>query len=233
MVYYNLGPENEQIEYKKTTSELKEGVISIAAILNKHGKGTLYFGVKNNGDVIKESRRPIRRNPLITRTLYYSKDMESFATGLRRIQNFCDEAGVKVEYIRDLYGFTVRFHRHCGEGWTELGESDEPDVTLNDPQSDHEPQNGTQSISQNVTQSVTQNVTQTTENSSFKEKDVTEKIIEIIKNDKNDATRKSIARELSMTVRHVQRLLNKMPNVRYEGSSRSGHWVIIDDETKE
>ncbi len=185
---------------------------------------------------IKESRRPIRRNPLITRTLYYSKDMESFATGLRRIQNLCDEAGVKVEYIGDLYGFTVRFHRHCGEGWAELGESDEPDVTLNDPQSDHEPQNGPQSISQNVTQSVTQNVTQnitqTTENSSFKEKDVTEKIIEIIKNDKN-ATRKSIARELSMTVRHVQRLLNKMPNVRYEGSSRSGHWVIIDDETKE
>ena len=28
---------------------------------------------------IKESRKPIRRNPLITRTLYYSKDMESFA----------------------------------------------------------------------------------------------------------------------------------------------------------
>ena len=230
MPLINLGPETEQTEYKKTTSELKEGVTSIAidrSYIEVYSPGSFPDGVTPEM-FIKESRRPIRRNPLITRTLYYSKDMESFATGLRRIQNLCDEAGVKVEYYGDRYGFTVRFYRHCGEGWTELGESDEPDVTLNDPQSDHEPQNGPKSISQNVTQ----NVTQTTENSSFKEKDVTEKIIEIIKNDKN-ATRKSITKELSMTVRHVQRLLNKMPNVRYEGSSRSGHWVIIDDETKE
>lgn len=47
----NLGPENETVEYKKSTSELREGVASIASILNKHGKGELYFGVKNNGDV--------------------------------------------------------------------------------------------------------------------------------------------------------------------------------------
>ena len=48
----NIGKETEQIEYKKSTGELKEGVISIASILNKHGSGELYFGVKNNGDVI-------------------------------------------------------------------------------------------------------------------------------------------------------------------------------------
>lgn len=47
----NLGPENEVTEYKRSTSELKEGVASIASILNKHGEGELYFGVKNNGDV--------------------------------------------------------------------------------------------------------------------------------------------------------------------------------------
>lgn len=48
----NIGSENEYIEFKRSTSELKEGIQSIAAMLNKHGKGTLYFGVKNNGDVI-------------------------------------------------------------------------------------------------------------------------------------------------------------------------------------
>jgi len=37
---------------KKSTSELKEGVISIAAILNKHQKGTLYFGINNDGTVV-------------------------------------------------------------------------------------------------------------------------------------------------------------------------------------
>ena len=48
----NLGKESETLEFKKTTGELKEAMISISSILNKHGVGTLYFGVKPNGDVI-------------------------------------------------------------------------------------------------------------------------------------------------------------------------------------
>lgn len=48
----NLGLESEKTEFKKSTSELIEGVISISAMLNKHGEATVYFGVKNNGDVI-------------------------------------------------------------------------------------------------------------------------------------------------------------------------------------
>ncbi len=47
----NLGHEDEYTEFKKTTSELKEGMESIAAILNKHGHGTLYFGVGPDGEV--------------------------------------------------------------------------------------------------------------------------------------------------------------------------------------
>jgi len=43
--------ESETVELKKSTSELKEGIISMTAILNKHGNGTLYFGVKNDGTV--------------------------------------------------------------------------------------------------------------------------------------------------------------------------------------
>ncbi|HIH42120.1 TPA: transcriptional regulator [Candidatus Woesearchaeota archaeon] len=44
--------ESETIELKKSTSELKEGVISIVSILNKHHKGKLYFGITNNGRVV-------------------------------------------------------------------------------------------------------------------------------------------------------------------------------------
>ena len=44
-----LGSESEILEYKKSTSELKEGIISIVAILNKHNGGELYFGLKNDG----------------------------------------------------------------------------------------------------------------------------------------------------------------------------------------
>lgn len=43
--------ESEVVEFKKTTSELKEGVISLASMLNKHKYGTLYFGVKNDGSI--------------------------------------------------------------------------------------------------------------------------------------------------------------------------------------
>lgn len=48
----NIGKETKFIEFKKSTSETKEGIISISSILNKHKNGTLYFGVKDNGDVI-------------------------------------------------------------------------------------------------------------------------------------------------------------------------------------
>ena len=41
--------EDEQTEFKKTTGELNEALISISAILNKHGEGVVYFGMKNDG----------------------------------------------------------------------------------------------------------------------------------------------------------------------------------------
>lgn len=47
----NIGRETEIIEFKKSTSELKEGIIAVSSILNKHGRGTLYFGVRDSGEV--------------------------------------------------------------------------------------------------------------------------------------------------------------------------------------
>lgn len=79
----NIGFENETIEFKKSTSELKEGIISISSILNKHGHGILYFGVKDNGDVIgqdvgRETQRDISRE--ITNSIkpqcYYSIELK-------------------------------------------------------------------------------------------------------------------------------------------------------------
>lgn len=48
----NLGSESETVEFKKSTGEHKEALQAISAMLNKHGRGELYFGVKDNGDVI-------------------------------------------------------------------------------------------------------------------------------------------------------------------------------------
>ena len=48
----NIGVETEKIEFKKTTGELREGITSLASMLNKNGYGILYFGIKDNGDVV-------------------------------------------------------------------------------------------------------------------------------------------------------------------------------------
>lgn len=48
----NIGTETELVEFKKTTGELKEGIVSLASMLNKNGKGILYFGVRNDGEVV-------------------------------------------------------------------------------------------------------------------------------------------------------------------------------------
>lgn len=60
---------------------------------------------------IDKPSRPIRRNPKIARTLYYSKDIESFGTGLKRIADVCDETGVKYEFQTLRDGFVVCFYR--------------------------------------------------------------------------------------------------------------------------
>lgn len=43
--------ENETLELKKTLTQLKEGVISLSAMLNKQHKGELYFGINDEGKV--------------------------------------------------------------------------------------------------------------------------------------------------------------------------------------
>ncbi len=47
--------ESETLELKKSTSEIKEAVISIVSILNKNQHGELSFGIKNNGTVIGQN----------------------------------------------------------------------------------------------------------------------------------------------------------------------------------
>lgn len=46
-----IGSESETVEFKLTTGEKNEAVEAIAAILNKHCKGTVYFGVDDSGFV--------------------------------------------------------------------------------------------------------------------------------------------------------------------------------------
>jgi predicted HTH transcriptional regulator len=133
MIYKEL----ETIEFKKSTAELKEAVISIVAMLNKHGQEEVCFGIddcsgnevaifKDRVDVYNPGAFPdelapedfirgdgysILRNPLIAETMYLSADIEKRASGLKRIYDECAAAGIKVEFKRVKTGFVVSFHR--------------------------------------------------------------------------------------------------------------------------
>jgi len=48
--------ESEITELKKSTSEIKEAIISMSAMLNKHNRGEVYFGIRNNGSVAGRMR---------------------------------------------------------------------------------------------------------------------------------------------------------------------------------
>jgi len=47
--------ESETTEFKKSTAEVKAGVVSIAAMLNKHGRGEVYFGIDDNGKILGQT----------------------------------------------------------------------------------------------------------------------------------------------------------------------------------
>ena len=48
----NLGFESELIEFKRSTAQTTRALESLAAMLNKSGKGKVYFGVSDNGEVV-------------------------------------------------------------------------------------------------------------------------------------------------------------------------------------
>lgn len=60
-------------------------------------------------DFITRAERPIRRKPKIARILYYSKDIESFGTGLKRIADACEAAEVRYEFKKIKIGFCCMF----------------------------------------------------------------------------------------------------------------------------
>ncbi len=62
-------------------------------------------------DFIKGTERSILRNPLIANTLYLSKDIERWGSGIRRIYNACKEEKVKVEFKELKSGFLIIFQR--------------------------------------------------------------------------------------------------------------------------
>ncbi len=197
---------------------------------------------------ITEAIPPVRRNPLLTRTLYYSQDMESFATGLKRIQDACDEAGCRVEYKATEYGFTVRFHRHCGNGWNQYPTDSSDTAPLGEPINapgtvavgtreggvgTRKDEVGTRKDGVGTRKDGvgtheggvgTHDKTEQTNHSAC-----SSRILQMI-SENNRISRKEMAKTLSVSERTIQRILNTMPLVRYAGSGNNGHWELVGKE---
>lgn len=123
----NLGKESEYIEFKKSTAQLPRALESICAMLNKHGKGKIYFGVLDDGEVcgfdlgnktmkdissqIAEKIKP-QIVPTITFEMYDDKEIicVSFAgdqkpycvSGTYYIRSGCENKKLEPEELKDL-----------------------------------------------------------------------------------------------------------------------------------
>jgi ATP-dependent DNA helicase RecG len=152
-------------------------------------------------DFINGTERSKKRNPLLAQLMYYTKDIESFGTGLRRITEACAAAGVKVEFEMLKLGFAVVFYRPDDRVITT---EKKPDVVLN----------------------VVKNV--------VLKKSEQETLSIIIENPA--ITAEGIAEILSKTERTAQRHLDSLQKknvIRRVGSKKDGHWAVNmrDDDT--
>ncbi len=108
--------ESETIEFKKSTAELKSGVASIAAILNKHGKGKLYFGIKDDGTIVGQAvgRDTVKQ---ITQTIVDNIEPKIYPK-------------ITAKEIKDKRCIVVEFHGNdapyfaYGRAYIRVGESD-------------------------------------------------------------------------------------------------------------
>jgi ATP-dependent DNA helicase RecG len=78
-----------------------------------YNPGTFPEGVSPE-DFINGTVQPVQRNPLLAQIMYYSKDIEHFGTGLKRIHDACTEADVRYEFRRGKMGFSVVLYRPKG-----------------------------------------------------------------------------------------------------------------------
>jgi ATP-dependent DNA helicase RecG len=75
-----------------------------------YNPGTFPAGISPQ-EFIDETEPPVHRNPLLAQIMYYPKEVETFGTGLRRIHDYCVNAGVKYEFKLRKRGFAVVFYR--------------------------------------------------------------------------------------------------------------------------
>ncbi len=88
-----VGLESEVVEFKESLSEREEAMKDIGAMLNKRGRGTVYFGINDNGvvegiDISRKSESDLANkiNSSIEPAPFYSIDTKEDASGRKFIE---------------------------------------------------------------------------------------------------------------------------------------------------
>ena len=89
----NFGIESETVEFKQSTGELHQAIEAIAAILNKHGYGELYFGVDDHGELKGQA---ISDNTIKTVTDGILRDIEPRITPMLSVETYDGKDILKV-----------------------------------------------------------------------------------------------------------------------------------------
>ena len=156
------------------------------------------------------------RNPAIARAFAYMKIIEKWGTGIPRLFEACEEYGLPKPELIDFDGdFRVNLYRKK-ETDTEINEKIYQRVNdvigrvyqrKNEPQ--NEPQNGPQNGPQRLGV-------------------LEEGLLNLIRQD-GHVTRDEMASQMKVSLSTVKRSINKLKDnglIEYEGSSKSGYWII-------
>ena len=157
-------------------------------------------------DFINDQAASVLTNPLIAEALFRTKDIERWASGLRRINDECKANDVQVEFIIKKTGFAVVFYRK---------EMSETEITK--PVST--PPGGFGESSEKTTP-------KTTPKTTHKTKDL---IMDLIRQNP-EITKEELAKSLNLTsdgIKYNIRKLKKKGFVQWVGSSKGGHWEVV------
>ena len=195
--------ETRELELKKTTGELKDGMRSACAFLNIVGGWWVSDGLSL--DDLMKPHSSHAQNPLIAQVMYYGKYLETWGRGIELMQEQCEFANTPAPQFSVEGGcFRVTFMRPFY----------------------NEKKDGTQDGTQGGTQDGTQDGTQE-KSQSDNELDVW--IVEQIKKNPKITT-EELAVKSQKGVRTIKRHISMMGNVRFIGSGYSGHWEIVEND---
>ena len=106
--------ETEEIEFKKSTSELKEGVISLSSMLNKNQHGILLFGIKNDGSIVGQAIGKNTTSSIANEIKYHLKPFISPKIEIINIDNL-DIIRVEVIGNDTPYSAYGRYYKRCDD----------------------------------------------------------------------------------------------------------------------